>query len=188
MNIPYVDLKAQYLTLKVEMDLKIRSLIENTSFIGGAEVQNFAEDFAKLYGVDYFVPLANGTDALYIAMKMMDIGQGDEVITTASSWISTSESISQTGARPVFVDIDDFYTIDSRCIESKITKNTKAIIPVHLYGQMADMSSVMNIASKYKLRVIEDCAQSHFAEYEGRRAGLAGDVGTFSFYPVDFEI
>jgi len=108
MKIPYVDLKAQYLFLKDEIDLKIRSLIENTSFIGGEEVKKFTEDFAKLYGVNHFVPLANGTDALYITMKMMGIGPGDEVITTASSWISTSETISQTGASPVFVDIDDF--------------------------------------------------------------------------------
>lgn len=183
MKIPYVDLKAQYLSLKTEMDLKIKSIIENTAFIGGDELKNLSVNFAKLYGADYFVPLANGTDALYIAMKMMGIGHGDEVITTASSWISTSETISQTGAKPVFVDIDDFFTIDSNLIKDKITKNTKAIIPVHLYGQMADMSSIMVIANKYKLRVIEDCAQSHFSELDGRRAGLVGDVGTFSFYP-----
>tara|TARA_B100000767_G_scaffold273293_1_gene303025 strand:+ start:442 stop:1542 length:1101 start_codon:yes stop_codon:yes gene_type:complete len=183
MKVPYVDLKAQYLSLKSEMDLKIKSIIEKTAFIGGEELKNFSVNFAELYGADYFVPLANGTDALYIAMKMMGIGQGDEVITTASSWISTSETISQTGAKAVFVDIDDFFTIDSSLIENKITNKTKAIIPVHLYGQMADMSSIMVIANKYKLRVIEDCAQSHFSEIDGKRAGLFGDVGTFSFYP-----
>ena len=183
MKVPYVDLKAQYLSLKSEMDLKIKSIIEKTAFIGGEELKNFSVNFAELYGADYFVPLANGTDALYIAMKMMGIGQGDEVITTASSWISTSETISQTGAKAIFVDIDDFFTIDSSLIENKITNKTKAIIPVHLYGQMADMSSIMFIANKYKLRVIEDCAQSHFSEIYGKRAGLFGDVGTFSFYP-----
>lgn len=183
MKIQYVDLKAQYLNLKSEMDLKVETIINNTAFIGGEELKNFSKDFAELYGVKHCVPLANGTDALYIAMKMMGIGPGDEVITTSSSWISTSETITQTGATPVFVDIDRYYTIDVSLIEEKITEKTKAIIPVHLYGQMADMSPIMDIANKHNLNVIEDCAQSHFSELNDRRAGLWGDVGTFSFYP-----
>ena len=183
MKIPYVDLKAQYQALKPEMDLKVATIIENTAFIGGDELRKFSTDFATLYGVNHCIPLANGTDALFIAMKMMGVGYGDEVITTASSWISTSETISQTGATPVFVDIDEFNTINSSLIEDKITENTKVIIPVHLYGQMADMSMIMEIANKHDLKVIEDCAQSHFSELDGKRAGTWGDVGTFSFYP-----
>lgn len=183
MNIQFVDLKAQYHSLKEEMDKAIFEVLENTAFVGGKHVEQFKLNFQKIYGVEHCVPLANGTDALYVAMKMMGIGQGDEVITTASSWISTSETISQTGAKPVFVDIDEFYTIDASKIEEKITGKTKAIIPVHLYGQMADMPSIMQIAEKYNLQVIEDCAQSHFSELNGKRAGLWGDVGTFSFYP-----
>jgi len=183
MNIQFVDLKAQYLTLKKEIDAAIFDVIENSSFIGGKHVQDFQTNFEKIYGVKNCVPLANGTDALYIAMKMMGIGLGDEVITTASSWISTSETITQTGATPVFVDIDEYYTIDVSLIEEKISEKTKAIIPVHLYGQMADMESLMRIAQKYNLRVIEDCAQSHFSSLNGKFAGLWGDIGTFSFYP-----
>lgn len=183
MKIPFVDLRAQYLSMKSEIDSAIFDVINNTAFIGGIHVEKFKENFEKLYGVKHCVPLGNGTDALYIAMKMMGIGEGDEVITTASSWISTSETITQTGAKPIFVDIDKYYTIDSSQIEEKITSRTKAIIPVHLYGQMADMPTIRNIAKKYNLRLIEDCAQSHFSELEGIKAGLWGDCGTFSFYP-----
>lgn len=184
MKIPYLDLKKQYLSLQSEINAKVLGLIRETSFIGGQEVKNFETGFAELYGVNHCVSLGNGTDALYIAMKMLGIGSGDEVITTALSWISTSESISQTGAKPVFVDIDDYYTIDVAQIETKIKPGiTKAILPVHLYGQMADMDAINALAQKYDLHVIEDCAQSHFSEYHGQRAGVIGDVGTFSFYP-----
>ena len=183
MKIPYVDLKAQYSQLKPQMDAKINELITNTAFIGGEEVANFSRDFAKLYAVKHCLPLANGTDALFIAMKMLGIGVGDEVITTSSSWISTSETITLTGATPIFVDVDEYHTINPELIEAKITAKTKAIIPVHLYGQMADMSEVMKIAQKNKLEVIEDCAQSHFSELDSKRAGLWGVCGTFSFYP-----
>lgn len=183
MNIPFLDLKTQYHNLKSEIDAAIQDILENTAFVGGVQVKTFKEQFAKLYGAEHCIPCANGTDALYIGMKMMGIGAGDEVITTASSWISTSETITQTGAKPVFVDIDEYYTIDPAKIEAAITPNTKAIIPVHLYGQMADMPAIMEIAKKHNLRVIEDCAQSHFSEIDGKRAGLYGDVGTFSFYP-----
>lgn len=183
MNIPFVDLKAQYNTIKDEVREAIDYVLENTMFIGGKPVDDFQSSFESLYGVNHCVPCANGTDAIFIVMKMMGIGAGDEVITTASSWISTSETITQTGAKPVFVDIDDYYTIDTSKIEAAITPNTKAIIPVHLYGQMADMPAIMEIAKKHDLKVIEDCAQSHFSEIDGVRAGLYGDAATFSFYP-----
>jgi dTDP-4-amino-4,6-dideoxygalactose transaminase len=128
--------------------------------------------------------VANGTDSLYIIMKMLGIGIGDEVITVANSWISTSETITQTGAKPIFIDIDsEYYTIDVNQIENKITKNTKAIIPVHLYGQMCEMDKILEIAKSYNLYVIEDCAQSHFSSYKNKLAGLMGIAGSFSFYP-----
>ncbi|WP_187260562.1 DegT/DnrJ/EryC1/StrS family aminotransferase [Pontibacter beigongshangensis] len=183
-KIPFVDLKAQYLTIKESIDNAITDTIENTSFIGGKPVKKFEADFASLYGVKHCVSCANGTDAIYIALKMLGIGNGDEVITTACSWISTSETITQAGAKPVFVDIEpDFFTIDPARIEEKITDKTKAIIPVHLYGQVAQIEAIKAIAEKYNLFLIEDCAQSHFSAYDGRRAGTFGNASTFSFYP-----
>ena len=184
MNIPFVDLKSQYLSIKQEIDDAIFKVLNDTNFIGGQQIRDFESKFASLYGVKHVVGVANGTDAIYIALKMLGIGVGDEVITTASSWISTSETITQAGAKPVFVDIDpDTYTINPKLIEEKITKKTKAIIPVHLYGQMADILAIKNICDKYKLYLIEDCAQSHFSEENGTLAGRHGVVGTFSFYP-----
>lgn len=183
MKVPFVDLKTQYKNIKQDIDNAIFRVLEETSFIGGKHVEDFEENFATLYGVKHCISLANGTDSLYISMKMLGIGAGDEVITSAYSWISSSETISQTGATPVFVDIDDFFTIDANKIESKITSKTKAIIPVHIHGQMCDMNAIMAIAGKYNLPVIEDCAQSHFSELDGIRAGLRGVVGSFSFYP-----
>ncbi len=183
MNVPFVDLNIQYKLLKKDIDSAIQSVIDKTNFIKGDEVEEFENNFAKKYGVKHCIGVANGTDALYIAMKMLGIGVGDEVITVANSWISTSESIVQTGAKPVFVDIDEFSTIDVSKIEDKITENTIAIIPVHLYGQPADMKAIMEIAEKHKLYLIEDCAQAHFAEFDGQKVGTFGDVATFSFYP-----
>ena len=130
-KIPFVDLKLQYQNMKKEIDQTIKRVIENTSFIGGPDVNKFSVSLANLMHVKHAIPVANGTDAIYIALKMLGIGEGDEVITTAHSWISTSETISQTGAKPIFVDTDDFFCIDCKKIESKITKKTKAIIPVH---------------------------------------------------------
>ncbi len=184
MHVPFVDLRIQYQRLKGEMDAAIAGVISETAFIGGKYVTQFEEAFAALYGVKHCISCANGTDSLYILMKMLGIGPGDEVITVANSWISSSETITQTGARPVFVDIDpQYYTIDERAIEAKITPNTKAIIPVHLYGQVCDMDAIMAIAGRHGLPVIEDCAQSHFSEYKGKRAGTIGIAGSFSFYP-----
>lgn len=184
MKVPFVDLYSQYLSIKSEIDSSIEKVITETAFIGGKYVDAFENDFAKLYGVSHCIPVANGTDSLYILMKMLGIGKGDEVITVANSWISSSETISQTGATPVFIDIEpNYYTINPSLIEQAITKNTKAIIPVHLQGQMCDMDAIMQIAQKHNLPVIEDCAQSHFSEYKGIRAGLRGIAGSFSFYP-----
>lgn len=183
MEIPFVDLHKQYLSLKKEIDSAISDVIRDTAFIRGSYVQGFEQEFAKNYGVKHCIPVANGTDAIYIALKMLGVGMGDEVITTAHSWISTSETIVQTGAKPVFVDTDDYFTIDAVQIVEKITSNTKAIIPVHLYGQPCDMGRIMSIAQKYNLYVVEDCAQAHYAKWNGKRVGTIGNVGTFSFYP-----
>ena len=184
MKIPFVDLKAQYNSIKKEIDVGIQNVINDTAFINGKYVQKFEEEYAAAYGIKNVIGCANGTDAIYIALKALGIGPGDEVITTALSWISTSETITQTGARVVFVDIDpDYYTIDTTKIEEKITERTKAIIPVHLYGHPANMSDIMNIANKYNLKVIEDTAQAHFAQWHGQNVGTNGDVGTFSFFP-----
>ncbi len=184
MNVPFVDLKVQYQSIKQDIDNAIDGVITDTAFVGGKYVDAFEESFAKEYGVKHCISCANGTDSLYILMKMLGIGTGDEVITVANSWISSSETITQTGAKPVFVDVDPVYsTIDVNQVESKITPRTKALIPVHLYGQVCDMDAIMAIAEKHNLPVIEDCAQSHFSEYKGRKAGTIGIAGSFSFYP-----
>jgi dTDP-4-amino-4,6-dideoxygalactose transaminase len=184
MNIPFVDLKAQYLSIKGDIDNAIQNVISETAFIGGHYVKQFEKEFAELYGVKNCIAVGNGTDSLYIIMKMLGIKEGDEVITSAYSWISSSETISQTGATPVFVDISaDYYTIDETQIEKYVTNKTKAIIPVHIHGQICNMDVILSIAKKHNLYVIEDCAQSHFSEFEGKRAGTMGVASSFSFYP-----
>ena len=182
--VPFVDLKHQYNSLKKEIDSAVLSVIENTSFVGGELVTSFENNFATACGVKYCIGVGNGTDALYIILKSLGITSGDEVITVANSWISTSETISQCGAKPVFVDIEpDHYTIDVSKIEEKITAKTKAIIPVHLYGQMAEIDKISVLCKKYNLFLIEDCAQSHLAEYKAIKAGTTGIASAFSFYP-----
>lgn len=184
MKIPFVDLKIQYYGIKEEIDKAIQSVIEESAFVRGRYVKEFEESFAAKYGIKHCVSVANGTDAIYITLKMLGIGEGDEVITTALSWIATSETITQTGAKPVFVDIDpEYYTIDAKKIEEKITPKTKAIIPVHLYGQAAQIDKIKELCDKYKLFLVEDCAQAHFAQYKGKKVGTFGTVATFSFYP-----
>ena len=184
MYVPFVDLKKQYQSIRKDIDNAIAQVIEETSFIGGKHVENFEQQFASLYGVKHCISVANGTDSLYILMKMLGIGAGDEVITVANSWISSSETISQTGARPVFIEIDPvFYYISEKDIEKVISPRTKAIIPVHLHGQVCEMDAIMQVANKYNIPVIEDCAQSHFSEYKGKRAGTMGLAASFSFYP-----
>jgi dTDP-4-amino-4,6-dideoxygalactose transaminase len=184
MKIPFVDLKAQYLSIKKEIDGAIAAVIEQTAFIGGSFVSDFEKSFSSAYGIKHVVGCANGTDSLYILMKMMGVGPGDEVITVANSWISSSETISQTGAKPVFVDAHPvYYSMDESKLEGKITGSTKAVIAVHLQGQMCDVGSIKKICDKHGLFLIEDCAQSHFSEFKGKRAGLFGHAGSFSFYP-----
>jgi len=182
-NVPFVDLKVQYQSLKSEIDAAIQSVIDNTAFIGGKYVEAFEQSYAKKYGVKHCISCANGTDAIYIALKALGIGPGDEVITVANSWISTSETITQAGAKPVFVDIDEYFHIDPTKIEEKITKKTKAVIPVHLYGQPAAIDTIKRICDAHGLPLLEDCAQSHFATFGGRYAGTFGLAGTFSYYP-----
>jgi dTDP-4-amino-4,6-dideoxygalactose transaminase len=184
MNIPFVDLKAQYRSLKVEIDAAIQSVIDKTAFVRGPHVEEFERAFAEKYGVRYCISCANGTDAIYITLKALGIGPGDEVITVANSWISTSETITQAGAKPVFVDIDpDYYHINPNKIEEKITPKTKAILPVHLFGQPASIDEIKAICEKHGLFLVEDCAQSHFATFNGQKVGTFGIAGTFSFYP-----
>jgi len=183
MNVPFVDLKVQYQTLKADIDAAIQSVISNTAFIGGKYVETFEQAYAKKFGVKHCISCANGTDAIYISLKAMGIGPGDEVITVANSWISTSETITQTGAKPVFVDIDEYFHIDPAKIEKSITRKTKAVIPVHLYGQPAAINAIKRICDAHGLPLIEDCAQSHFATFGGQYAGTFGLAGTFSFYP-----
>jgi dTDP-4-amino-4,6-dideoxygalactose transaminase len=184
MKIPFVDLHAQYLTIKAEIDKAMAEVIAQSSFIRGPQVDAFERAWAEMLGVKHCVSCANGTDALYIAMRALGMKSGDEVITTAHSWISTSETITQTGGRVVFCDTDyDTFTINPALIETKITSRTVGIIPVHLFGQPADMDAIMAIASKHKLWVIEDCAQAHLARYKGKLVGTFGNAATFSFYP-----
>lgn len=184
MKVPFVDLHAQYLTIKPEMDAAIARVIAESSYIRGPHVDAFEQAWAKTLGVKHCVSCANGTDALYITMRGLGLKPGDEVITTAHSWISTTETITQAGGRVVFCDTDDeTFTIDARQVESRITPRTVGIIPVHLYGQPCDMDAIMAIARKHKLWVIEDCAQAHLSRYKGRLTGTFGHAATFSFYP-----
>jgi dTDP-4-amino-4,6-dideoxygalactose transaminase len=184
MKIPFVDLHAQYLSIKTDIDRAIATVIHESAFIRSRYVQDFEQEFAAAVGVDQCVSCANGTDSLYILMRGLNLAPRDEVITSAHSWISTSETISQAGGSVVFCDTDrDTFTIDPSLIEAKITPRTVGIIPVHLYGQPADMDPILDIARRHKLWVIEDCAQSHMAEYKGRKVGTMGTAGSFSFYP-----
>jgi dTDP-4-amino-4,6-dideoxygalactose transaminase len=184
MKIPFVDLHAQYLTIKEEVDGAIAEVIAESAYIRGRHVDAFEQAWALTLGVKRCVSCANGTDAIYIALRGLGLKRGDEVITSAHSWISTSETITQAGGRVVFSDTDEeIFTIDPVDIEAKITPATVGIIPVHLYGQPADMGAIMAIARKHNLWVIEDCAQAHLARYNGQFVGTFGNVATFSFYP-----
>lgn len=184
MNIPFIDLKKQYNSIKNEVDEAIVRCLDNSSFVGGQPVRQFEDEFAQFLGVGHCVGCANGTDAIELALQSMGIGANDEVIVPALSWISTSGAVSSTGAVPVFVDIHpEYYTIDVEKIEEKITSRTKAIMPVHLYGLPANMDDILLLAKRFDLKVIEDCAQAHGAEYRARKVGTLGDIATFSFYP-----
>jgi dTDP-4-amino-4,6-dideoxygalactose transaminase len=184
MKIPFVDLHAQYLSIKDEIDKAIAEVIAESAYIRGRHVDAFEQAWARTLGVKRCVSCANGTDAIYIALRGLGLRAGDEVITSAHSWISTSEAITQAGGRVVFCDTDEeTFTIDPMEIERKITPATVGIVPVHLYGQAADMGAIMAIARKHNLWVIEDCAQAHLARYNGQYVGTFGNVSTFSFYP-----
>jgi dTDP-4-amino-4,6-dideoxygalactose transaminase len=182
--VPFADLHAQYLTIKSEIDAVIAEVISQSAFIRGRFVDAFENEFASAVGTKHCVSCGNGTDALYIAMRSLGVAAGDEVITTAHSWIATSETITQAGGSVVFCDTDkDAFTIDPKQIEQKITPKTVGIIPVHLYGQSANMDEIMAIARKHKLWVLEDCAQAHFAKFKGQTVGTFGNAAAFSFYP-----
>lgn len=184
MKVPFNDLHAQYLSVKSEIDRAMQHVIQNSAFVRGPVVEAFEEAFAELIGVEHCVSCANGTDALYIAMRALRLQTGDEVIVPAHSWISTSATVTQAGGRAVFCDTrDSDFTIDVSQIEELITAKTVGIIPVHLYGHPAQMQELMRIAKKHKLWVIEDCAQAHLATFNGKLVGQFGDVATFSFYP-----
>ena len=184
MKVPFVDLHAQYLTIKDEIDAAISSVIADSAYIGGAHVEAFERAWAKAADARHCVSCANGTDAIMIAVRALGVKPGDEVITTAHTWISTSAMITQAGGRPVFCDVDPMtFTIDPAQIEARITSRTVGIIPVHLYGQPADMDPIMAIAQRHRLWVMEDCAQAHTARYKGRQVGGFGTIATFSFYP-----
>ena len=184
MKVPFLDLKAQYQSIKSEVDEAIQSVVESCAFVKGPAVKKFEKNFAEYCGAKYAVGVANGSDALYLALRALGIGAGDEVITTPDTFIATTEAITLTGAQVVFVDINPkTYNIDISKIEEKITPKTKAIIPVHLFGQPADMDPILAIAQKYNLKVVEDSAQAHGAFYHGKRVGTFGDVACFSFYP-----
>ncbi len=184
MKVPFVDLRAQYKSIAGAIDEAIADVIGNTAFIGGKYVGLFEEAFASFCGARYCIGVGNGTDALYIALRALGIGKGDDVITVANSFVATAEAITMTGARVVFVDCDPLtYNMDINKITHAITPRTKAIVPVHLYGQPADMLSLKKIADRHRMFVIEDAAQAHGAEISGRHVGTLGHAGCFSFYP-----
>jgi dTDP-4-amino-4,6-dideoxygalactose transaminase len=182
--IPLVDLKAQYQSIKAEVDAAAISVFDSTQFVLGKEVAEFEKEFSSYCGAAHGMGVNSGTSALHLALLAAGVGPGDEVITVPFTFVATVAAVVYTGARPVFVDIDPTtYTMDMRQVEAAITPKTKAILPVHLYGQMADMDPLLDIARRHGLVVIEDAAQAHGAEYKGRRAGSIGDMGCFSFYP-----
>jgi UDP-N-acetyl-3-dehydro-alpha-D-glucosamine 3-aminotranferase len=184
MKIPMVDLKAQYISLKDELDAKLQEVLLATQFILGPNVQALEKEVAEYIGTKHAVACASGTDALHLALIACGIKAGDEVITTPFTFIATAEAISYTGAKPVFADVSpDTWNIDPEEIKKKITSRTKAIIPVHLFGHPAEMSSILDIANSHGLKVIEDCAQSFGAGYKFVRTGSFGDAGCFSFFP-----
>ena len=184
MNIPFVDLSTQYNLIKDEIRVALDEVMLNTDFIQGSAVFSFEENFAEYLGAKNIACVNSGTSALYCALRALNIGPGDEVITVPNSFFATAEAISMVGAKPVFIDIEPAtYLMDVNKLESAITDRTKAIIPVHLYGQCADMDEILRIAKENNLFVIEDACQAHGAEYKGKKAGTMGAAGCFSFYP-----
>lgn len=183
MPIPLVDLQAQYLSIREEIDDAIARVVAGGRFVGGPVVEAFEREFAAFCGAAHAVGVANGTDALVLALRACGVGPGDEVIAPALTFTATAEAIVLAGARPVFVDVDDTYTLDVAQAAARITPRTRALMPVHLYGQPADMDPLMALAERHGLYVVEDAAQAHGARYHGRRAGSLGHIACFSFYP-----
>ena len=182
--IPLVDLRANYLSIKEDIDTAISDTLRTCRFIGGDAVRTFEGQFADFLGTDSCVACGNGTDAIELALRGLQIGYGDEVIVPAISWIATSEAVTNVGAIPVFADVDpDTLTIDPDDVQRVISARSRAIVPVHLYGCPADLDALLPIAEAYGLRVIEDCAQAHGAEIGARKVGTIGHAGTFSFFP-----
>ena len=184
MGVLFLDLRQQYRSIKDEVNASVQQVMDSCRFVLGENVKSFEKEFASFCGTEYAVGVANGTDALRLALLACGIGKGDEVITVPNTFIATTEAISQTGAKIAFVDVNSStYNIDVSQIEGAINERTRAILPVHLFGQPADMDPIMEVARKYNLEVIEDACQAHGAEYKGKKAGSIGDVGCFSFYP-----
>jgi len=185
MKVPFIDLASQYKSLKPEIDQALSSLLSSGNFIGGEAVKTFEGNFADLCGITECVGLGNATDGLFLALKALGVGSGDEVITPAWSWISSAEVISLVDATPVFADVDPgTFTITQREIQSKITSKTKAVIVVHLYGQMAAVAQIKKLCDERNIFLIEDCSQAHLSDDRGVKAGSIGDCGIFSFYPT----
>jgi len=184
MQIPFLNLRAQHDPLRRELLAAIEQVIDSSAFAGGSFVEKFEVDFAAFCGAAHSIGLGNGTDALWLSLLALGVGAGDEVITVPSTFMATAEAITYTGAKPVFVDIEEqTYTMDPVALEQAITPRTKAIMPVHLFGQVADMDPIMEIARRHGIPVVEDACQAHGAEYKGRHAGTIGATGCFSFYP-----
>ncbi len=184
MRIPFLDLGAHHRPLRAEFQAAIQEVIDTGAFAGGPFVAKFEEEFAAFCGTRFAVGVGSGTEALWLSLLACGVGAGDEVITVPSTFMATAEAISFCGAKPVFVDIDErTYTLDPQLLERAISPRTKAVIPVHLFGQMADLDPILEIAHRHHLRVIEDACQAHGAEYKGRKAGAIGDTGCYSFYP-----
>lgn len=185
MNVPFLDLRQQYAQVKHQVDISLGKLLARCDFILGEDVVEFERSFAKYNGARFALGVNSGTDALFFSLLSLGVSSGDEVIVPAFTYIASAFAVTYTGAKPVFVDVDErTLNIDPIRIEQAITKKTKAIMPVHLYGQSADMDAILKISKKHGLRVVEDAAQAHGTEYEGKKAGSMGDLGAFSFYPT----
>src|SRR6266571_6403905 len=184
MQVPFLDLKAHHDSMRGELETAIREVMDSNAFAGGPVVAKFEQDFATYCGAADVIGVGNGTDALWLSMLALGIGAGDEVITVPMTFMATAEAITYSGAKPVFVDVDErTYTMAAGALANALTSRTKAIVPVHLFGQTADMDSILKFARRHGLVVIEDAAQAHGAEYKNRRAGSMGEIGCFSFYP-----
>ena len=185
MKVPFVDLGLQYQSIKKEVDAAIANILDTNAFIMGKPVETFEGAFGEFLNVKHCISVSNGTSAIYLALQGLGVGEGDEVIVPSHTFIGSVEPITMLGASPIFVDIiEGGYTLDPEDVKKKITDKTKAIIPVHLYGQACDMDAIMEIAEEHKLHVIEDACQAHGAEFNGKNVGTIGDAGCFSFYPA----